>query len=172
MTHPPRHTQLPGLLRRLAATGDTGASTAELVLLTPLLVTILLFVVLCGRLVAAQLDLDAAAGSAARAASLARTDTSAHTQADNAAHDTLTTRNLTCRHTTTTVATGGLHPGGVVTVTVSCTVPLSDLLRLGVPGTRTLTATATSPVDRWRASVRGFASSAATSGGNPNGHLR
>jgi len=55
--------------RRLAERRDAGSSTVELAILTPLLVGLLLFVVFCGRLVSAQLDLDAAAHGAARAAS-------------------------------------------------------------------------------------------------------
>ena len=37
-----------------------------------------------------------------------------------------------------------------VNVTVTCTVDLSDLSIPGVPGTRTITATARSPVDAYR----------------------
>ncbi|GAA2044238.1 pilus assembly protein [Polymorphospora rubra] len=118
--------------------------------MTPLLVAILLFVVLCGRLVSAQMDLDAAASAAARSASLARTDTAARAEADRTARETLAARAVTCQQVTVTVATGGLRPGGAVTVTVACTVPLSDLALLSVPGSRTVQATATSPVDVWR----------------------
>ena len=59
--------------RQLTAHPDAGSSTAEAALLTPLLVMLLLFVVFCGRFVAAQIDVDAAASSAARSGSLART---------------------------------------------------------------------------------------------------
>ena len=48
------------------------------------------------------------------------------------------------------VDTGGLRPGGAVTVTVSCRVRLADLVLLGVPGSRVVESTATSPVDQWR----------------------
>jgi len=136
--------------RRLAAAPDQGSSTAELTVATPLLVGLLLFVVLCGRLVEAQLDLDAAARSAARAASLARTVPAATADAEQAAMDTLAAHGVTCAQPSISVETGGLQPGGAVTVTVSCVVPLADLALLGVPGSRTLSATSTSPVDRWR----------------------
>ncbi|TCB91637.1 pilus assembly protein [Micromonospora zingiberis] len=136
--------------RRLAD-DDRGASTAEAALATPLLVAMMLFVVLCGRLVTAQMDLDAAASAAARSASLARTDAAARAEADRTARETLAGRGVvTCQQVTVTVTTGGLQPGGAVTVTVACTVPLSDLALLSVPGTRTVTATATSPIDVWR----------------------
>jgi Flp pilus assembly protein TadG len=129
---------------------DRGSATTELVILTPLLVALLLFVVLCGRLVSAQLDLNAAAHSAARAASLARTPPAATADAEQAALDTLAARQVTCAQPTITVNTGGLTPGGAVTVTVTCVVPLSDLTLIAVPGTRTVQATSTSPVDLWR----------------------
>ncbi|MFF4836972.1 hypothetical protein [Streptomyces sp. NPDC001315] len=52
------------------------------------------------------------------------------------------------------VNTGGLNVPvgqvGTVTVTVTCTVNLSDLLLPGVPGARTLTSTAVSVVDQYR----------------------
>jgi Flp pilus assembly protein TadG len=136
-------------LRRLAAS-DTGSSTAELALATPVLMAVLLFLVLCGRLVSARMDLDAAASSGARSGSIARSEATARAEAERTARETLAARGVTCRNATVSVNTGGLRPGGAVSVTVSCTVPLSDLLLLGVPGSRTVSATATSPVDQWR----------------------
>jgi Flp pilus assembly protein TadG len=136
--------------RQVAATADAGSSTAEVTLLTPLLVAVLLFVVLCGRLVAVQLDVDAAASGAARTGSIARTESAARAQAERTARDTLAGRGLACSDAVVSVSTGGLRPGGAVTVTVSCRVPLADLILLGVPGSRVVSATATSPIDQWR----------------------
>ena len=59
---------LPGRLKR----EETGSVVAELVLLTPLLILVLLFVVALGRLAGARIDVDGAAAQAARAASIAR----------------------------------------------------------------------------------------------------
>jgi len=134
--------------------GDGGSAPVELAVVVPLLVMLLLFVVLCGRLVSAQLDLDAAAHGAARAASIARTPAAADAAARRTALDTLAARGVTCRQPRITVDTGGLRPGGVVTVTVACTVPLSDLTLLGVPGSRIESSTATSPIDKWRSLPR------------------
>jgi len=136
--------------RRLAQRSDAGSSSVEMAIATPLLVALLLFVVLCGRLVSAQLDVDAAAHGAARAASISRTAPAATADAERTALDTLAARGVTCRQPTVTVNTANLRPGGAVTVTVTCTVPLSDLALIAVPGTRTVTATSTSPVDLWR----------------------
>ena len=140
----------PGRSCRYHGRGDGGSAPVELTVVVPLLVMLLLFVVLCGRLVSAQLDLDAAAHGAARAASIARTPAAANAAARRTALDTLAARGVTCRQPQVTVDTGGLRPGGVVTVTVACTVPLADLTLLGVPGSRTESSTATSPIDRWR----------------------
>jgi Flp pilus assembly protein TadG len=136
--------------RRVAITSDTGSSTAEAALLTPLLVMVLLFLVLCGRLASAQIDLNAAASSAARAGSLARTEGAARANAQRAALETLAARGVICRQPAVFVTTGGLRPGGAVTVTISCSVRMSDLTLLGVPGSRAVSATATSPIDTWR----------------------
>jgi len=146
-------------LRRLCAAGDAGSSTAEAALLTPLLVAVLLLVVLCGRLVTAKMDLQAAASAAARSASIARSDAAARAEADRTARETLAGRGVTCQQASVTVTTGGLRPGGAVTVTVACTVPLADLALLAVPGSRTVQATATSPVDVWRGVSLGFSNS-------------
>ncbi|ROP28119.1 TadE family protein [Couchioplanes caeruleus] len=136
--------------RALTRTPDAGASTAEMALLTPLLIMFLLLVVLCGRLAAAQIDVDAAASSGARSGSIARSQAAAVAGAERTARDTLAARGVTCQQTTVSVHTGGLRPGGAVTVTVSCRVLLADLVLLGVPGSRVVESTATSPVDQWR----------------------
>ncbi|GAA0490835.1 hypothetical protein Ade02nite_23430 [Paractinoplanes deccanensis] len=134
-------------LRQAAASPDAGASTAEMALLTPLLVAILLFVVMCGRLVSAQIDAEAAASSGARSASLLG-EGAGVAQAERNARATLAARGATCRSASVTVS-GNQQPGGSVTVRVSCQVALSDLLMLGIPGSRTVEASTTSPVDRW-----------------------
>jgi Flp pilus assembly protein TadG len=139
--------------RLVARSGDAGSSTLEMALAAPFLIMLLLLVVLCGRLASAQMALDAAAGSGARSASIARSDSAAHAAAISAAQDTLAAQGVTCESTTVTVDTGGLHPGGSVTVTVECQVKLSDLLLLGVPGSRTVQASSTSPIDQWRGSA-------------------
>ena len=135
--------------RVLAAAPDAGASTAEMALLTPLLVMLLLLVVLCGRLVAAQIDVDAAASSGARSGSLARSQAAAVAGAERTARASLAAQGVTCQSTDVRVNTGGLRPGGAVTVTVSCRVRLSDLVLLGVPGSRVVQSSATSPIDEW-----------------------
>jgi Flp pilus assembly protein TadG len=118
-------------------------------ILTPLLIMLLLLVVLCGRLASAQIDVDAAASSGARSGSLARSQAAAVAGAQRTARESLASRGVTCQSTDVQVNTGGLRPGGAVTVTVSCRVPLSDLVLLKVPGSRVVQSSATSPIDQW-----------------------
>jgi Flp pilus assembly protein TadG len=135
-------------LRRLG--GDRGSVAAELTLVTPLLLVVLLFVVLCGRLVGARLRLEDVAHQAARAASAARTIPAAQADARATAEAALTAAGIACRALQVTVDTAGLRPGSTVTATVACTVGLGDMSLLSVPGTTRLSATFTSPVDEFR----------------------
>ncbi len=136
--------------QRRVGDGQRGAVATELVLVTPLLVVLLLFVAFGGRVVMADGDVDSAARDAARAASIARSAGSAHTAAHTAASAALGGGMAPCRQLAVDVDTGGFRAGGSVSVTVACHVELADLALLGVPGTRTLTGRATAPVDVYR----------------------
>lgn len=59
-----------------------------------------------------------------------------------------------CRDVTTTMS-GTLVPAGAVTVRVRCTVDFGQALLLGVPGGKTLDATASEVVDAYRSSHQG-----------------
>lgn len=131
-------------------TSDHGSSSLELALMTPVLIALLLFVVLVGRLGQARADVDRAARDAARAASMARSTDSAHDRAADAARATLASGGVSCRSMTLDLDTGAFAPGGAVHATVRCTVDLADLSLLGVPGSRTVLATFTQPVDAYR----------------------
>lgn len=149
--------RLTGRWARLVEGGNRGSATIEITLAAPVLVGFLLFVVLCGRLVSVQLDVDAAAHAAARAASLSRTVPAARTQARTMATQTLGERHVSCLHPAINIDTDNLTPGGTVTVTIACTVPMADLVGLGVPGSRNVSATAVSPIDVWRGLSARFA---------------
>ena len=129
---------------------ERGSAAAELTLLTPLLILLLLFVVLCGRLADTKLRINDVAHQAARAATLARTPFQATAAAQATADAALASAGITCQSRSITTDTQGLRPGSTVTVTVSCTVGLSDLTMLGVPGSRTFQSSFSSPVDVWR----------------------
>lgn len=118
----------------------------ELALLTVPLVVILLFVAALGRFSDARNQVNEAAQDAARQASTYLTPATATQQADQIANTDLT--GVCARHNVT-VDTSALRPGGQVTVTVTCDVPLGDLLLLKLPGSKTVTATSTSVVDTY-----------------------
>ena len=135
---------------------ERGSAAAELVLVTPLLILFLLFAVAAGRLVQGKLDVDSAAQQAARAASLARTPQAASAQAQQVAQAALAGQSVSCDPAVITPDLGDFVPGGEVTVTVTCTVRLSDLSLLHIPGSETITSTFTSPVDTYRGESLGL----------------
>jgi Flp pilus assembly protein TadG len=130
---------------------DRGSVTAEVALVTPLLIMLLVFVaVVIHRGVDARLRLDDAAHQAARAASIERTGPAAVTAARTTAETALASAGVVCASLGVDTATGGLVPGGAVTVTLSCSVDFGDAFILGVPGQKRLSATATEPIDSYR----------------------
>ncbi|GAB3474248.1 TadE/TadG family type IV pilus assembly protein [Amycolatopsis cihanbeyliensis] len=135
-----------GVFRR----DERGSAATELTLLTPLLILLLLFVVLCGRLAETKLRIDDVAHQAARAATLARTPSQATANAQSTADTALASAGISCQSLAVSTETQGLKPGSTVTVTVSCSVGLNDLTMLGVPGSRTFESSFSSPVDVWR----------------------
>jgi Flp pilus assembly protein TadG len=146
-------TSIHGRRRARALLDDNGSATAEMVLVTPLLIIMLLFIVFCGRLADTTLRLNDAAHQAARAASLARTTTGAQEDARSIAQAALADAGIRCQALEITIDTVDLQPGSTVTVDISCTVGLSDLALLGVPGQTTLSASSASPIDSYRGEV-------------------
>jgi Flp pilus assembly protein TadG len=147
---------------------DGGSAAAELVLVTPLLLAILMLIVAAGRLVLARSQVDGAAAQAARAASLAADAADAGPAADAAARAALADDTITCGQLTVTADTADFTPGGQVSVTISCTVSLSGLLLLRLPGSETFTATAAAPIDEFRVVSLGFRNSEGSSAANPS----
>ena len=131
---------------------ESGSVTAELVLLTPLLILMLLFVVALGRLSGARLEVDGAAAQAARAASIARDPATATAMATQTATAALGSDHVTCGQLTVSTDTAQFAPGGSVAVTVTCHVALSDLTGLRLPASESVTSRATAVVDTFRTS--------------------
>lgn len=122
---------------------DRGSAPIEVVLATPVLILLLMLAFVGGRAASVQIEADAAAGAAARAASLQRSQTAAVAEAERAAMATLSER---CGNAQIDID-ADLAPGGRVTVTLTCTIDTN-----GLPfGAGTVTSTARSPVDTWRA---------------------
>ncbi|PWG13299.1 pilus assembly protein TadE [Streptomyces sp. V2] len=126
-----------------------GSATVELILLAPVLLLMLWFLVYCGRLTDTRLRIESAAHQAARAATLHHTQPDAAEDAQTTAAAVLRDAGITCQNLAVTVH-GTLTPGSTLTVTIACTVDLHDLALLQVPGTTTLTADFTAPVDTYR----------------------
>lgn len=119
--------------------------STELVLVTPLILIVVAFIVLAGRVVDLRLAVESAAHQAARAASQRQDPVSAAEAASRIAGE-LEPR---CTAPTATLVPGAWTPGGAVVVTVSCTATLADLALLPLPATLEVTASATSPIDRF-----------------------
>jgi len=129
---------------------ERGSAAIELTLVAPLLILLLLFIVLCGRLAETKLRINDVVHQAARAATLARTSSQAVANAEATANAALASAGSSCQALSVSTDVNGFKPGSTVTVTVSCSVGLSDLTALGVPGTRTFNSSFSSPVDVWR----------------------
>lgn len=133
---------------------DRGSEAIAAAIVTPLMLMLLCTAIAGGRIITSGAKIDAAAEDAARAASISRTAAGAQTEASEAAARSLNDQGIRCASTSVTVNTAGLAVPlgqvGTVTVTISCTVPLADLLLPGVPGSRTLTSSFTSVVDAFR----------------------
>lgn len=129
-----------------------GSAAIEAVVAGPVVVLLILLVVFGGRVALAHQSVQTVAADAARAASLARTQTDARTAANTAMHTGLD-QHLTCTNPTLDLDLTGFHtPVGTpanVTATLTCRVPTTDL-GLPAPGQLTITATMTSPIDTYR----------------------
>lgn len=141
-------------MRRFYWHSDRGSASAELVLLAGLVLMFALACVGFGRLALANMTVQSAVSAAAREASLARTDSEAQTSAHDTANAALNSSGIYCRALTVTVDTSGMNVPlgqvGMVSSTITCDVELSDIALPGLPGSKQMTATASSPVDPYR----------------------
>jgi len=132
--------------------GDAGP--LELVILVPVVLLLFGLVVAFGRATTAQQHVQHAAAVGARAAAGAQTAGGGTSAAARVVHDSLAGVGMT--DCSAPSVSGTWTPGGRVTVTVTCVVDLGDVTRLGViPGSRTLTASATEVIDRTRGGAAG-----------------
>lgn len=133
---------------------DRGSAAVEMVIIAPAVIAVFVTVMIFGRTVIANQSIEAVAFDAARTASLARDGDAAESAARRAALDTLAAQGLNCRRIEVRVDTAQFaRPVGepaTVTVTVECDVDFRDIALPGMPGSTTLSATFTSPLDRYR----------------------
>lgn len=141
-------------MSRLAGRDERGSTTLELVVWAPGLLLLIGLLTVAGRVNSANAAVEQAAVDAARTASSARTAAAAAGLAQAGADRTLAAQGLQCTTTTVALDTSGFAtpPGqsATVTATVTCPVRLSDLSIPGLPGTRTVSHTATSSLDTFR----------------------
>lgn len=125
---------------------DRGSVAVELVILAPLFGLLFVAVVAVGRVQSGRADVEAAARMAARALSLAREPSSQIGAAEQLAAATLAVGSPSCRTMSFAASIGADR----VEVTVGCTADLSDAALLPVPGSLTVSATASEVRDVYR----------------------
>lgn len=126
---------------------DTGSLAVELSIVMPLLLLLLSVVFAYGRVAQMNGTIEAGARDAARSASQARSAAEAEQVAERAVRSSLPPGATRCLDTLDVgLRNNVFRPGFPVTVDVTCTYPLGDLLP-GVPGTVTAASSFTSPVD-------------------------
>ncbi|MFI9326754.1 TadE family protein [Kitasatospora sp. NPDC052868] len=129
----------------------------EAAIVAPAVVTLILLAIAAGRVQTTASAVEAAARSSARTVSLARSvdATAADAVAERAAREVLAQQGVDCGRLDVAAEDGVLHTGtgdlATITVRVSCTVSLSDLVAgPNLPVTKTLTGRFVSVVDRYR----------------------
>lgn len=135
---------------RLRQRDDFGSLIVELVILVPVFVVFTLVVVGCGRMVQARQQAVEAARAGAEAAAIMQTPAAARWAATAAAVVGPYGSIHSCTRGTVHTDTSEFAPGGKVVVTFSCVVDLSDVFIPGLPGSISVTATQSAPVDPYR----------------------
>lgn len=139
---------MPRLMTRLRGRrrGERGSMAVEMVLLAPVLMGFVMLIVAFGRYVSVQGDIEAAARDAARAASLEIS----RGAAEGAARSTIAA-SLDDQTTCSVIGVGGSWaPGGDVVVRLQCSVSMSGLGLIGVPGRVSVDAESSVPLDPYR----------------------
>jgi Flp pilus assembly protein TadG len=130
---------------------DRGSSDAlGLALLTPAAIGLAVVIVFLGRGVDSRATVQSAAESAAQAAAQERTPLAAVAAAEEVGRAMLVDP-TSCASPSVSVDLSEFRPGGVVAVTVSCTVSADGLELIDPPSTGPTSATAFAAIDPFRA---------------------
>lgn len=133
---------------------ERGSAAIEAVVGVPAFLLFVGLIIFGGRTATTHQSVESAAADAARSASLERTSQSARTQAISAATASLSNLGVHCLDIDVTVDASQFSrevgEAATVSVTVQCRLDLSDLSVPGIPGSRLIRATSTSPIDTWR----------------------
>jgi Flp pilus assembly protein TadG len=129
---------------------ERGSLTVELIALTPVLFVVGLTMLVFGRVSSARQQVVEAARAGAEAAAVSSNQSGAAWGAAVDASVGITHRTHTCPHPQIATDVSHFYPGGYVTVTVTCQVELSDIAVPGIPGSTTVQASSTAPIDPYR----------------------
>ncbi len=129
---------------------ERGSISVEVAVIAPAFVFLMLLVVYAGKVSEADGNVERAAAEGARAASLRQNPAAAIDDARAVVEANLAATGVPCSQLDTSVDTSMFEPGGTVTITVRCDASMADVTLLGVPGTRSFTATSTEVIDTYR----------------------
>lgn len=134
---------------------EKGSASTEAVIVVPALFLILGLLIAVGSLALGQQAVSTAAHAAARSASLSTSQADASSRVTTAFTSELSQRGMSCRNLAVHIDAGAFNasPGrtGIVRAHITCTVPYAQLIPVpGLPGSKTITVTATSPLDTYR----------------------
>lgn len=133
---------------------ERGSAAIETAVGVPAFALFVGLIIFGGRTATTNEALQSAAADGARSASIARNAESARSAAREAATTSIANQQIGCSAIDVVVDTSDFNkqPGvpGSVSVTVSCRLDLSDLAVPGVPGSRVMHASMSSPIDTWR----------------------
>lgn len=139
---------------RTRSRDERGSAAIEAAIGVPAFVLFVGLIIFGGRNAMTHSAVESAAADAARSASIARTSADATKDATSAAQQSLANQHIHCLSIDITVDTTAfakpVGTPGSITATVACLLDLSDLTVPGVPGSRVVTATVSSPLDTWR----------------------
>lgn len=131
---------------------ERGSVSVEVAVIAPAFIFLMLLVVFAGKVSEADGNVERAAAEGARAASLRQDPGAAIDDAEAAVEANLAHAGVPCTDLTIGVDTSNFEPGGTVGVAVTCQASMADVTLLGVPGTRTFTATSVEVIDTYRSS--------------------
>ena len=131
---------------------ERGSVSVEVAVIAPAFIFLMLLVVFAGKISEADGNVERAAAEGARAASLRQDPGVAIADAEAAVEANLAHAGVPCTDLTIGVDTSNFEPGGTVGVAVTCQASMADVTLLGVPGTRTFTATSVEVIDTYRSS--------------------
>lgn len=125
---------------------DRGTASVETAIAIVALLAMAFFIVGALRIVGTGGDVDSAARAGARAAAGEYNPAAAQAAASAVVSSALSDRGVACQNLAVAVS-GDLSPGSVVSVDVSCTVGLNDVVLAGFPGSRTVSGHGVEYVD-------------------------